>query len=407
MSTPNSVLQTYYSSNLNMKTSLASIILGIDVLRAAAHKVLLNPPGPALQLGTANADITDYSRTNVWAPGGNNTDPRTLQISVFYPVGNAPCAGGYQTAYVPQVVSDFEQSYFKPDGDLAQIDYAAFKSQFHRRCSHAEKDYPVIVFSPGYYRTRLLYGVLAQSVAKAGYIVVTIDHPYDADIVVLESGKVIHGIDDSNFSDISNYTVAGAERVKDLRFLLDRLGDHKFLKKVLPTVPYKLDGSHVGIFGHSMGGAALADLMVTDERVVGGLNMDGSDFPTAATKGLDQPYLLFGSEGHDHFSDDTWNRTWANLRGWHAELNIKGSVHSTFGDLAFLVKTLGLGNSGNESRVVGSIDGGVAMVDERTVVVDFMDWILKGKRRSKLLGGDNEGFPDIYYVTDDCTLGTC
>jgi hypothetical protein len=28
---------------------------------------------------------------------------------------------------------------------------------------------------------------------------------------------------------------------------------------------------------------------------------------------------------------------------------------------------------------------------------------LKGKKRSKLLNGDNEGYPDIYYVGDECT----
>jgi dienelactone hydrolase len=384
-----------------MKFYFALLLSGIDLCIAANRTVVLNPPGPKLQLGTTTADITDYSRTNTWAPGGNNTDPRTLQISVFYPVGVKPCYGGYQTQYVPQEVSDFERSYFAPYGVLGEIDYAALRSQFYRKCSHAARDYPVVVFSPGYYRTRLLYGVLAQSVAKSGYIVVTVDHPYDGDVVVLADGKVIRGIDDATIT--GSFQPAIDVRLEDLKFLLNKLSDTRFVKKALPSLPYKLDMSKVGMFGHSLGGAVAANLMLNDKRVVGGINMDGSFFPNATIESLDKPFLLFGSEGHTHFNDQTWNETWANLKGWHAELNINGTRHSSYGDLAYLVKSLGLGNTGDGSRVVGRIDGGVAMDNERTVVVDFMDWVLKGKKRSKLLNGDNEGYPDIYYVGDECT----
>jgi dienelactone hydrolase len=386
-----------------MKVSLALVLLGLEFCVATNRTFLIKAPGPQLQLGTTTADITDYSRTNTWAPGGNNTDPRTIQISVFYPVGTEPCSGGYETQYVPQEVSDFERNYFAAYGVLGKIDYAALRSHFYRKCSNAAKDYPILIFSPGYYRTRLLYGVLAQSIAKSGYIVVTVDHPYDADVVVLANGKVIPGIDDN--------VVTGTEqedidiRNQDIEFLLNKLGDARFVKKALPSLPYKLDTSRIGIFGHSAGGAAATSLLIDDKRVVGGINLDGPWPPNATAESLKKPFLLFGSKAHTHFTDQTWNKTWPSLKGWHAELNINRTSHSSFGDLAYLVKSLGLGNSGNESMVVGTIDGGVDMADIRTVVVDFMNWILKGKRRSKLLEGDNEGYPDIFYVGDECTPG--
>jgi hypothetical protein len=90
--------------------------------------VLLDIPGPDLQLGTATAELIDYSRTNTF---GNNSDPRSILLSVFFPVGEKPCSGPYQTEYVPQVVSDYEDNQFMPYGQLARINYEAFRSQFY------------------------------------------------------------------------------------------------------------------------------------------------------------------------------------------------------------------------------------------------------------------------------------
>ncbi|KAG9232594.1 PAF acetylhydrolase family protein [Amylocarpus encephaloides] len=367
---------------------------------ALANSIILKPPGPEVELGTSTAELIDYSRTNTW---GNDTSPRSIIISVFYPLGSKPCHGSYQTPYVPSVVSDFERSYFKPYGALANISYSSFKSQFHKKCSKGGADYPVLIFSPGYYRTRLLYSILAQSVAKSGYIVLTIDHPYDADVVVLPSGKVIYGVNDANFTSIEQYQPAIDVRVADFAFLLSTLSRPRSVKRLFPSLPYHLDMEKVGMFGHSAGGASLANFMVSEPRIVGGLNMDGSHFPPVTEVGLDQPFLFFGQKSHNHFTDSSWNATWAKLRGWHAELSLGSATHSTFGDLALLAKVLGLRHEAGEqiSRVIGTIDGGTAMVDERTVVVDFFDFVMKGKK-SKLLRGDNEGFPDISYVTDIC-----
>jgi hypothetical protein len=185
-------------------------------------------------------------------------------------------------------------------------------------------------------------------------------------------------------------------------FLLDSLSNKTITKDIFPSVPYDFNVSKVAAYGHSLGGAALGNAMITDERFAGVVNMDGSIFPPLTTEGVDKPYLIFGEALHTHFTDYTWNVTWPLLRGWHAEISLNGSRHSTFGDLAFLVKTLNLSHTGNESQIVGTIDGGVAMEDERVVVTDFFNWIFHGTK-SPLLEGDNTGYPDISYVADACT----
>lgn len=205
-----------------------------------AKNLILPIPGGPLQLGTTTAILTDHSRSN-WR---NDTRPRALPISVFYPVGYAPCSGGYYSEYVPQVVSDFENNYFELFGVLAKIDYAAFKSQMYHTCSGSKHHdgYPLLIFSPGYERTRLLYGALAQAVAKAGYVVVTIDHPYDSDIIQYPNGEIITTDHDPN---ITPEAIVGV-RVDDVSFILNQLSDKKIARSL---VPYDIDTSKVGIYG--------------------------------------------------------------------------------------------------------------------------------------------------------------
>jgi hypothetical protein len=151
------------------------------------------------------------------------------------------------------------------------------------------------------------------------------------------------------------------------------LGNKTTTRELFPTVPYDYDVSRIAAYGHSMGGAALANAMITDDRFARVINIDGWLYPPLTTEGVGKPFMLFGEATHTHFDDPSWNVTWPLLRGWHAEISLNGSVHSTFGDLAFLVKTLNLSHTGNESLEVGTIDGGVAMEDERTVITDFFN----------------------------------
>lgn len=222
---------------------LAAIVLGV-LSQAQGKDVILPIPGGPLQLGSATTVLVDHSRNNALA---NNSDLRALPVSIFFPVGYEPCSGGYLAEYVPQVVSDFEDNYFLPYGDLATIAYSDFKSQMYQKCSGSkdQREYPVLVFSPGYGRTRLLYGALAQAVAKAGYVVVSIDHPYDVDIVQFPNGDVVYGINDANFTD-ADYAFATTIRVQDVEFVLDQLSDKRVAKSL---VPYDIDVSKVGIYG--------------------------------------------------------------------------------------------------------------------------------------------------------------
>lgn len=67
--------------------------------------------------------------------------------------------------------------------------------------SERNRKYPVVIVSPGHTVSRLLYSAQARALASHGYIVITVDHPYDPWIVEFPDGTEIPGFNFS--SDIS------------------------------------------------------------------------------------------------------------------------------------------------------------------------------------------------------------
>ncbi|CAM5336360.1 hypothetical protein SLAVM298S_03590 [Streptomyces lavendulae subsp. lavendulae] len=83
------------------------------------------------------------------------------------------------------------------------------------------------------------------------------------------------------FPDRSLNRVSDA-RARDVTFLLDRLtGDRPARRHSRLT-----DARHIGMAGHSIGGASAATAMAADPRVAAGVNMDGTFFVPLPEAGL-------------------------------------------------------------------------------------------------------------------------
>ena len=81
-------------------------------------------------------------------------------------------------------------------------------------------------------------------------------------------------------------------RRADTRFVLSelaRLGRAGFFAG-------RLDLGHVGMFGHSLAGAAAASTMLVDPRIDAGADLDGVLFEGARTGGLSRPFMLMSAE---------------------------------------------------------------------------------------------------------------
>lgn len=253
-------------------------------------------------------------------------------------------------------------------------------------------EFPILIFSPGLGDSRLIYNSLVQSIAGTGYIVVSVDHPYDADIVEYPDGSFVLGADIETTAQIE---LALATRVQDVSFVLDQLSSSSLLKKLIPC----LNIHKVGIFGHSLGGATSIASMVNDSRIIGGINLDGTFFGPSIQEGTKRPFLLVGHEGKNQSTDASWAAQWQSLKGWKLELEINGTAHASFSDFPTLVDVLGFAESLPPATqdILGSIGGSRIAQIKETYVSAFFDFVLKGEMPRILLEESKE-FPEVEFV---------
>jgi dienelactone hydrolase len=352
-------------------------------------------PLPSGQFNTSikTVQLTDYSRLDPYAP---TRQFRTLMVSIFHP---SECTAS-MTPYMDAITAAYLDSEYSQYG----IPAGTFEALNLQACSPSGADdvskspYPILLFSPGMGDTRLIYSALAQQVSSAGYIVVTVDHPYDADIVTYPDKTFVLA---ANISTEEQIVQDVGVRVKDVSFVLDQLSVPAIFQSLIPGQPeLDINVRKVGIFGHSLGGATAAQAMLLDSRFAGGINLDGTFFGSVIQKGLSNPFLIFAHEGKNTTTDPTWAALWPRLRGWKRELIVAGSSHTSFTDLPNVVEVLGFGNSlpSDATELLGTINGTRASEIITAYAVDFFNFVLK-KEKVTLLDGPSGEFPEVTFWT--------
>jgi platelet-activating factor acetylhydrolase isoform II len=281
--------------------------------------------------------------------------------------------------------------------------------------------YPVVLYSPGYGLNREQGTALVEDLASHGYVVITISHTYESAEVEFPVGRVEYGRHDLD----TLPHVAVAVRREDTRFVLDKL--HEIAAGVnfdseQHPVPRGLgrhmDLTKIGMFGHSLGGATVVQTMVHDQRVIAGIDLDGTVFPDidpllspldqleAAMRQLalgvsDRPLMFMTSGGAFGMSPQMFfgpfvGSFWDNLPGWRRFLSLSGAGHFHFTDNELLLKQCiaqGIVTSPDDRHLIEP-DRAVAV--ERAYIRAFFDLWLRNRDRH-LLNGPSVQFPEIVF----------
>ncbi|MGA5822369.1 alpha/beta hydrolase family protein [Kitasatospora sp. NPDC094028] len=386
---------------------------------AMATAALPRPTGP-YPIGTTTVHLTDDKRVDPWKPDRH----RELMISIWYPAAR-PVTGADRAAYMtPDAAAHFGSAGSVAQGDLhfepGRTDWAGVRT--HARADAPAmpgRARPVVLYSAGLGDPRTWGTALVEDLASRGYIVVTVDHTWEASEVSLPNGELATSV----FPELAKQPGLDmgallrkmiATRVDDTRFVLDELAQLKYSRTLPPGVGAALDLDRIGMVGHSGGGSTALQAMHDDPRIAAAVNMDGQlHFPgpdgrtgvfltDVAEKGLDRPFLLMGTRNDDSGSyhvQPGWDALWQHSTGWHADVTLEGSRHGSYTDAESLLPQLARQGAITPDQLcndTGDIAPDRAVLATRTYVASFFDRWLRG-HDDHLLDGPSARFPEMVY----------
>jgi dienelactone hydrolase len=416
-------MQTRRSVLLSAAAALALPVLPALTARPARaastaphgdRPVRLTLPGVSgrYPVGTVSLRLVDTSRHDPWV---TSQPYRELMIGVRYP---ARTVAGHRRApqMLPGEAAGFAQLNNLADVPGDRVDWAATRTHAYEDApaERAAGPFPVVCYSPGAGDPRSLGTTLCDELASHGYVVVTVDHTYDASAVEFPGGRVETSVlpaeyakaspDEDRIRALLEKTLA--VRVADSRFLLDAL------RGALPE-PLRgvADFARLGMFGQSAGGFTALQAMHDDRRIKAAADLDGllahvrddstpGHLSTVAAEGVDRPFLLIGKDGNDLGTVPSWDAVWHHSRGWHRGLNLRGAEHATYTDAVALVPQIARELRLPHETVVeniGTIAPRRAIAAQRAYVTAFFDRWLRARDDHGLLDGLSPRWPEARF----------
>lgn len=299
---------------------------------------------------------------------------RKLSIQIWYPTDKTS---------IPQNAQPTAHYLHREEGMLfanylgifsRYYDYLYSYTYRDSQLSNDQEKWPVLVFSHGYGVQLANQAMFVQNAASAGFIVIGIQHTYYTPITLFSDGTV------AGFSGGSE-TISTTQEVwtADQRFVLDKIED---LNNSDDFFKSRIDIEKMGSFGYSFGGSTAAEVCRTDERILAGMNIDGT-FYGDTEQGFDQDFLLVNAA--NHFDEETRPLLLDSVQGQAYNLILSQAKHSNFDDFAiqedYIRELLGGANPG---LGLGTIDANLAYEIVNQYGNAFFQQHVKGEPNSLL-----------------------
>jgi dienelactone hydrolase len=249
--------------------------------------------------------------------------------------------------------------------------------------------YPVLLFAPGSGTTPLDYSAIIEDVASHGYVVLGVESPDYGRASIFADGRVVMGHDPvqratregarpSTALAIHAWEEAARVFGEDLSFALQHVS-------ALGDVPLSraADLTRVGVFGHSLGGAAALQCAHDNPRVRAVFDIDGSPIWSADNGSLHKPVIILSAASTNLNYDAVLNGVAA---GEH--LRLAGTVHSFSSDVRVMPF------SPQAVANTQLISPARALRVTATFLEAFFNEYLNGQREP-LLHGPSPEFPEI------------
>lgn len=301
------------------------------------------PTGP-YAVGTTVYHWVDSNREEWYTK--KTKDKRELMVQFWYPAkdeGSKPLPS--YVNHVDEIAEGLEKAFSIPAFTFKHLGLVKSHAYADATISNVENTYPVLVFSHGLTGFRNQNTFEVEELASHGYIVVGIDHAYDSAATVYPDGRTAYlkspNLTENEWDDHIDLWM------DDVDFVLNQIEKlNQEDEKGLFT--NHLDTSHIGMFGHSYGGATATQMLAKDARIKAAINMDGTLYGNLVPKsGLEKPFLLMNAPEFE--VDEDLHKD--SLRNKHAlanggmSLTIPHTDHMSFTDFPLFSPLLREGDS--------------------------------------------------------------
>jgi len=269
-----------------------------------------------------------------------------------------------------------------------------------------DEKYPLIVFSHGAFGVKMSNTSTFMELASNGYVVVSIDHPYHAAGTMDAKGNLTIGSQGfiQEVIDINSEVYTEQEkfeltskwmtlRTEDMNFVLDEILEKP--ENTSAEIYSLIDKDKIGLMGHSLGGAASAQLgrdrkdigavIDLDGSMLGEFHMNGDGIIEMNEEPYPLPLLNFYSEYvmNELKANPEYvysNQYISSISSKAFETTIKGSNHMSYTDLPlfspFLASQLS-GISGGSTKA--NVDKYYCIETMNKLVLEFFNSYLKDR----------------------------
>ena len=262
------------------------------------------PPGGPHVIGTRTVHWVDADRPEAFA-----ADPdarRELMVQIWYPAragASSPRAPYVEDA--PALAAALARLHGIPARVFSDLGRIATNAVASAPVSDAERAYPVLVFLEGITGVRQMNTFQVEELASRGYVVVAVDQPYTAAVVLFPDGRSVAGLSKAEADPIIQQSLRPARRAprlrgrplpagivpalaRDVSFVLDRLA---LLNRAQGPFGGRLDLGRAGVFGVSLGGIVAGEACRAEPRLRACLVLDAPMPARVVADGLRQPTM--------------------------------------------------------------------------------------------------------------------
>ncbi len=374
----------------NRRMAFAVVILMVVVVGSSVSLDILLPlfsipePTGSYSIGTVTFGLTDTNRTEVFTTE-DPTDYRRIVVQAWYPADDVTDQSPVPYIENPDAFGlGIQYSFGFPSFMVSHLPLVKTHSYKNVPLSTGQSDYPVILFSHGYGGIIMQNTILMEELASQGYVVFSINHPYESAVSIFPDGSVTyerappagHSINDS--LDIW---------FRDSIFLLDQLQISN--NDDIPEIFWSgLDFDRIAAMGHSFGGTTAEELCLMDSRVKIGISFDSPYIGQSLVQNMTKPFMLmFGPDYGNPELNDTGD---LNAEDTCYGFYVEGTRHYNFADVCIwspILQSLGW---------IGSIDGYYMLELQNNYVRSFFDEQFKGIN-SPLLSESANDYPEVSF----------